>query len=356
MPPRSRRQHLVSKFYLKGFANSDGRLFRTPLSGQAHPVSLNDATVVNDYYSVDFGEGLSDLFERAFGDIEKPAAVAWAQMTAGRIPEPDGRVAAASWIALQYLRSDALRSIATETRAGLIRLVVSINGKSGLRRHIEKAEGSPISDRRLDAEWKDIIKPGGPTLEHDVIGHMRHVLDLLPDATAMILSSPWMMLVGGQTLVTCDHPVYLIRDPDGPDWGGVGLATAGGIGLSVSRRVGLIVLTKQLAGDHDGVATGSHETGMLLNRDIVSNTRRALYHHPSDKPREWFGGTLPEPRDREMAPIGDSLISEDGWTANGSREDASAPQSPVSGADNDGATLSDLEWPIEGRVFDYHEA
>lgn len=90
----------MSAFYLRGFANANGRLFRTPLDGRApHPIAVTDATVVNDYYSVDLEDGPSDFFERLFGEIEGPAAAALRGLlsTSREFPSLEARAAFATW-------------------------------------------------------------------------------------------------------------------------------------------------------------------------------------------------------------------------------------------------------------------
>ncbi len=173
---RTRRQHVVSRFYLSGFADDQDRLRRIVLPGEnSHVVSVRDATVVKDFYTVQIGSETSDLFERLFAQFEQRAAGALARVIRGRQwpLSPGDKAALAVWVALQYLRSEGVRRSQTQMRAQRIRLLVGVSGKEALRRHIEAAEGEVVDDARLDAEWRDLTQPGGPELKEDVDSHIR---------------------------------------------------------------------------------------------------------------------------------------------------------------------------------------
>ncbi len=215
-----RRQHVVSRFYLSGFADSQNQLRRVVLAaGESHLVAVGDATVIKDFYNIEFGGGVTDVFERQFSRVEEPAAAALQRVVRERKwpLEPDERNALAAWIALQYLRSEAIRTSQMQMRAETIRLLVGASGKQALRQHIETTEGAAISDARLDAEWADLTQPGGPRLQLDAFGHMRTVVELLPLTVALLVSMQWSLSVfERKTLFTCDHPVVLLPGADHP--------------------------------------------------------------------------------------------------------------------------------------------
>ncbi len=360
---RTRRQHVVSAFYLKGFANESGRLVCTPLSGaNPYPISVSDATVQNDFYSIALPSGeVSDYFERAFSEVEGPAAAA-VRMLVESAQSPgaagDERAALATWIALQYLRSQAVRRQGAEMHALMVNLVVGTSGKQRLREHIEREEGAPISDARLDAEWKDLTSPDGPEIRANPADHLRTITGLLPGTAALVRDSPWMLVrFTRKVLTTGDHPVALLRDPNTPQWSGVGLSTAWGYSLPLARHLGLIIMTSEVGtGLPDAPLAGTAYQAKTLNSSTISNSRKLLFHHPDDDPRSWFGG-LPKPQDREMARATHEY-SEDGWFA----QDTSAPSpQPIHDRvdelheDDEGFSLDDLAWPIPGRVFRWRE-
>lgn len=352
---RVRRHHVVSRFYLEGFANDNSRLIKTLLPGdQSYPIALIDATVNKDYYSVELEDGtLSDYFEKAFSDVEGPASIALRGLlsTPAVFPEGDERAALSEWIALQYLRSPAIRNQGNEMESQFAKMVIGVVGTAGLRNFIEEREGAPISDARLQAEWDDLIKPGGPTIRPRAEKHIADITSLLPTMTELIYKSPWMIpAFSRKTLVTSDHPVFLVRDPTTPAWQGVGITNAYAYGLALSRSRGMLVLTGEAEDNPDGVIPGTAARARTINMQTIQNAREAIFHHPDDKPVAWFEGGLPEPRASEISSGGDGLIM----------PDAVGYPAPARGVtddteDADSFSLTDLNWPIPNRVFEWHE-
>lgn len=109
MVKRSRRQHTVSKFYLRAFADDSGIVRRIGVpSREPVDLSINNASVIKDFYSVRLPDGsMSDVFEKAFADVEGGAAAAHKGLLKGQWPlHGDARMDLAAWIALQHLRTE----------------------------------------------------------------------------------------------------------------------------------------------------------------------------------------------------------------------------------------------------------
>jgi hypothetical protein len=98
MTKRILRQHVVSHFYLKGFANEAWQLQRIVLPGdRSHLIATSDATVVKDFNTVVLPDGTqSDMFERAFAIIEQPASASLREILADRWHCP--RSSAWTWL------------------------------------------------------------------------------------------------------------------------------------------------------------------------------------------------------------------------------------------------------------------
>lgn len=349
----TRRQHVVSRFYLSGFANEAGQLRRVLLPGdRAHLTNLNDASVIKDFYTVHLADGTpTDLFERLFSQVEQPASVALRAVRDGTWPlSQEKKVHLASWIALQHLRVEAVRTSQTEMQAQMIRLLVGASGKEALRAHIESAEGTPIGPERLDAEWADLTKPGGPTLRPDASEHMRTVMELLPPTAEMFASLQWSLGVYEQlTLITCDHPVVLVPHVDHPGWSGVGLATAAGFAVSLSRHLGLVIGASPDLPDLR--LPGYPALGRLMNAGVAANARRCIFHHPDDT-KLVEALSLPEPQLNEVSHGStDHFVKEEGLYAGVPKGDLQAMAKATAHESGDsGVTLSDLPWPIPGRL------
>lgn len=353
----ARRHHVVSKFYLTGFADGSRQLVRVALPGErSHLMSVDDATVAKDFYNVRLSNGeMSDVFERLWGQIETPAAVVLNDVVGGLWPLPPPQKATlASWMALQHLRGQETRSSLTGWDAGMIRLVVGTSGKEALRRHIEQAEGAAVDDARLDAEWSDLTKAGGPTLEDDVEQHIDTILDLIPPTAAILADQQWSLDVFDEpALVTSDHPVILIPHKDQPRWMGVGLATADGWAVPLTRRLALV--TNASPGGPDTRLHGHdmRPLAQLLNKGVAAQAQTSVFHHPSDASL-LDRVPLPQPAASTWSGFsGDDLIREEGLFSGMSPEQLIAV-SKIGGGPTDGPSYSLSDLPGQSHDASSH--
>lgn len=352
----TRRHHVVSKFYLTGFADGARQLTRVALPGsKSHPISVDDATVAKDFYNVRMPSGeMSDFFERLWGQIEAPAAAVLNDLVGGLWPlPPTQKVTLASWIAFQHLRGQETRASLTGWDAEMIRLVIGSSGKEALRRHIEKAESAAVDDARLDAEWSDLTKPGGPTLEDDVKQHIDTIIDLVPSTAAMLADQQWSLDVFDEAaLITSDHPVVLIPDKDQPPWTGVGLATAAGWAVPLTRRLALVTNASPGWPDTRPQGFDMRPLARLLNQGVARQAQKSVFHHPSDASL-LDGVPLPQPAASAWGAFGgEHLIREEGLFAESTPEQLKAmSQIGRSSTDGPSFSLSDLTWPIPRRVI-----
>lgn len=340
---------------LTGFADGARQLTRVPLPGsKSHSLSVDNATVAKDFYNVRMPGGeMSDVFERLWGRIEAPAAAVLNDVVGGLWPLPPTQKATlASWIALQHLRGQETRASLTGWDAGLIRLVVGSSGKEALRRHIENAEGAAVDDVRLDAEWSDLTKTGGPTLEDDVEQHVDTIIDLVPSTAAMLVDQQWSLNVFDEAaLITSDHPVVLIPDKDQAPWMSVGLATAAGWAVPLTRRLALVTNASPGLPDTRPQGFDMRPLARLLNQGVATQAQKSVFHHPGDASL-LDGVRLPQPAARAWSGFGgDQLIREEGLFAGSSPEQLKAMEIGRSSTDGPSFSLSDLRWPIPRRVI-----
>lgn len=358
MSKRPRRQHVVSRFYLKGFANDSSQVRRVTLPGdQNYLLSTSDAGVIKDFYTITLPDGSqSDAYERAFGEVEGLAAEALRVITAGTWPVVgEHRAALARWIALQHLRSEDVRASQGTMNAEMIRLIVGVSGKEALRQVIEKTEGRSVSEEELDWEWRDITKPGGPELVPNVKEHLRLLMSLLDGTSQYLDDCHWTLVqFSRRALVTSDHPVSLLVEPDYPSWQGVGLVTADLFLVPLSRRLALTIQPRHRLPTDLGVVpdfrcSGSTRWARSINQETAARARRYVYHHPDDSPLD--GLLLPKPESRRPTMSnGDGLIREEGLFHGLTKEQLKA-FSRMDGPDEDskGMSINDLPWPIPGR-------
>lgn len=357
MSKRVRRQHTVSKFYLKGFADDAGRIRRVSLPGSPAPVlSTGDASVVKDFYSVTLPDGsLSDFFEREFSKIEARAAETLKLILSGTWPTKGvSRSSLAAWIALQHLRAEQVRENQTSQNSEIIRLIVGISGKAALKSHIEKAERRGVTDEELDAEWRDLTKPGGPDLRADVNAHIALLASLLPGTAAYLSDSQWTLFKFSQrSIITSDHPVSLTVAPDYPAWRGIGIFTADIFLVPLSRRHALTIRPKNLREGKeipDYSIQGTTKIAQTLNQQTTMGARRYLYHHPGELPLKGIHVPNPSTDNGRSMSNADDLIREEGLFHNLPNETllALSHPNPAESREN-GMSLDDLPWPIPGR-------
>jgi hypothetical protein len=359
MAKRSRRQHTVSKFYLRAFADESGIVRRIEVpSRETIDLSVNNASLIKDFYSVRLPDGsMSDIFEKAFASIEDGAAAAHSELLGGKWPlHGDARMNLAEWIALQHLRTEGTRGGHEVMRASMIRLVVGISGKEALRRHIESAETRTVTDEELDLEWHDLTKPGGPDLAPDVLGHMDTVLSLLPGFASYVHDCHWTLFrFRRRCLVTSDHPVSLVVGPEHPPFLGVGIANAELFLVPMSRRFAITIQPRHRLLDAgfpdenvpDFTAPVSTKAAMAINQETAARARQYIYHHPADTPLQglWIREDGPVPGMQE--PDLEHFIRPEGIFSDAPTDDD--PRPLLDDGDSDGFSLSDLPWPIPGR-------
>lgn len=357
----SRRQHTVSKFYLKGFADNREQISRIALPGQPRiTLSIRDASVIRDFYSVRLPSGeRSDLFERAFSEIEEPASRVLDTILGGKWPlSRDEKERFGTWVAMQQLRGEEVRAGQNHMGAEVIRLLVGVSGKEALRRHIEKAEARRVGNEELDAEWQDITKSGGPSIAPNPTAHLRTVVGLTPGFAAYLRDSHWTLhKFSRRSLVTSDHPVSMDQAGRNP-WEGIGLATADLFSLPLSRRVGLIIqprrrferFTVDTGSIPDFATDGTTAIANSINQQTVREARRYVYMHPVDGLDKRVQLPDPTTTSRIGANNIEGLISEEGLYA-GSHSSPRSPRRPFDGQEKEkGVSLADLPWPIPGRI------
>ena len=311
MVGRARRHHLVSKFYLRHFADQSGLVATVELPGhRTFTQSVEDASVRRDYYTAVDNEGEeTDSAETAFAKIEGPAAKSWRNVTGGTWPlTPTDRGNMAAWIALQLLRADSVRTSMEQIGSDVVQLEIMMGGRDRLRENL-RDQGRPFNDLAVNAEWVSLfIDP--PKVDVQANHHLQHVVELLPRVMLGLLGRWWLLTrFDRRTLATSDNPVVLIPNDRDTQLGlGTGIDTADQILVPLTRRLCLSLATRDslapdLAHAVDLVQPGSTQVALYANSATSRNARRFLFHHPQDTPLA--GLELPDRREREIGQSGD---------------------------------------------------
>ncbi|TDB96911.1 DUF4238 domain-containing protein [Actinomadura sp. 7K534] len=308
MPEQARRHHVVSKFYLRYFADERDRVTTIMLPGErTFTQNIANASVQTDFYTVIDNDGHeSDLAEQALSQIETLAADAWRELAAGVWPLPEKhRVAMAAWLALQLLRGSGVRNSMSEIATHALLLETITGGRQRVREALDAA-GEPADDETVDREWVDFFKNPLRAQVH-ANHHVQHLAQMLPRVTQSLLDRSWLLTVfQRKTLATSDHPVFVVPNDDATRMGmGTGVENATVLHAPMTRRHSLAMYLPSAVPPEisphgaDIRVAGVAAVALFSNSCAVNSARRFLFHHPKDTPLAGFD--LPQPREREVA-------------------------------------------------------
>lgn len=308
MPEQARRHHVVSKFYLRHFADEREQLTTVMLPGdRTFTQSITNASVQTDFYTViDTHGNESDLAEQALSGIETPAADAWHELAAGVWPLPEEhRGAMAAWLALQILRSSGIRNSMNEIATHALLLETVIGGRRRVREALISS-GEPADDESVDREWVDLFKNPLRAQVH-ANHHLQQLAQMLPRVTQSLLDRRWLLTIfQRKALATSDHPVFVVPNTASARMGmGTGIENATVLHAPLTRRHSLAmylpsaVPPEVFPGGRDIRRAGVAAVALYSNSCAVNSARQFLFHHPQDAPLT--GLDLPQPRGREIS-------------------------------------------------------
>jgi Protein of unknown function (DUF4238) len=304
----ARRHHLVSKFYLRHFADGNDMITTVFLPGDRSIVqNIGNASVQNNFYTgIGHNGQETDAAEQAFSLIEAPAADAWEKIGAGVWPLPDTeREAVAGWVGLHLLRGGGNRSQMSELGTDMLNLEILSGGRARLRK-VLREEGMPHDDASVDREWIDLVADPLRVEAHPN-HHLDYIAQMLPRVTAMLLDRWWVLTsFQRRAIVTSDHPACVVPNKRNTVLGlGTGIANADEIVVPVTRRHSLAMALRASL-PQPTPTTDVHHAGVTAyslysNSCTVNNARRMVFHHPQDDPLH--GLTLPQPRTSEVGKV-----------------------------------------------------
>lgn len=341
--PRSRRHHTVPRFHLKGFANEKNQLAQVDVTtGRRALVSVNDASVVNDFYNVLLDDGShSDEWETWLAQIEGAAAPAIRRAIDSLIwwPNAQERHDIATWAAAQFLRGTGHRRFQERHKALAMSMQVGMGGIEYLRHVMQNGIGRPITDEEVETVWADIT---GSEAVWTVTAR-EHVYSLgrtIDTATRLLHDRGWHRVQFSRlNLAINDTPLALVRDENHLEFMGVGLSNAGFVTVALNRNT---MLWMSAIGDKDFDMPPSVKLAKVHNESVLFNADRFVYFHPDDDPlpdrplprppREILTVSSPDManRDRPLIDVLDQIESHD--------------------YDDRDSMIADYEWPLDGYV------
>jgi hypothetical protein len=193
MSKRRRRHHTVPRFHLRGFASEADMLVQLDVStGQRRDVSVTDAAVIRDFYTVVLPDGSrSDAWEEC--DVEDQVAPALKRA----IHEPtfsltdDDRGHLALWIALQYLRGPDNRRQMAEIASFTVRAQVGMGGLAYLQHAMSQGLGRHVTHEEAEQVWSDITSVRGPEITVSGDEHLEILAGTYGPAAEEVFSRSW---------------------------------------------------------------------------------------------------------------------------------------------------------------------
>lgn len=286
----------MPRFHLKGFASEKRQLRQIDLTtGRQALVSIDDASVVKDFYTVTSSDGSpSDKWEQRLAELETlvaPIVRRAASSEYWSVRDRD-REYMAAWIALQYLRGTDHRRLIESIRAMEVQMQVGMGGLEYLQHAMAQGLGRHVEREAALLVWSDITTQGGPTIKIDGDEHIASIASSMPEVTSIITSRSWhRSRFTRHELAINDSPVALIPDDGHPEYMGVGLSNAGAITVALDRR------TLLWLGD-PGMPEIEMPASTLLarshNHSVVFGADRFVYLHP-DGQDPTAGLPLPRP-------------------------------------------------------------
>lgn len=290
-----RAHHTVPRSHLERFAQPPGpgrkhsQLTRVELPGtKRHPISVTDASVVNDFYLAHTADGvLTDAFEDRMAEVEGAAAAAVRELIDEEVWPISGtsRERIAAWTALQHLRTPGERDLLAATAE----LTSEITGR-GIGEELAGFAGpgphTYVRQRELSREDRDRLR------DH----HLEVMVNSFRAGIEILLGCTWTVVrFRSEALITSDTPVTLIPIPGADVRTPLSLTSNDGILVPLDRRVALMMVQNN---GKDRLVAGTPQASTAANQEIVNGARRCVFHHPEDDPLA--GLVLPEPAQAQV--------------------------------------------------------
>ncbi|MBF4632738.1 DUF4238 domain-containing protein [Clavibacter michiganensis subsp. phaseoli] len=302
----SRRHHTVPRFYLRGFAAGETLLTVQLPGDRRYRQSTGNASVETDFYALAGHSGGDDVLERALSDVESSAAKVIARIAAGTWPlAEEDRMALGFFIALQSTRTQSHRRTANSIAAQVARIKIGFGGRASFKEQLVELSDD-VTDEVVDRMWAEAVRPEGPPITVSSGDFAQQMLETATELLPAIVGRPWTLVrFNRRSLVTSDHPVSLVPQPDSGPHDGVGYLTAWGIAMPLTRKLGLIMsdpmpfadhfaVERVRAGELDFLKAPDTQMERFLNDQTVRYASQYLYLHPDDE--RFLPDVLPGPR------------------------------------------------------------
>jgi uncharacterized protein DUF4238 len=249
-----RRHHLLPQFYLRSFADQDGKVRVVErATGHEFTTGPTNVFVEGDFYTVSSVEAEDDhqLIEGLYARIEGVAAPVFEQLRAGDFPlDGQDRSEFASFMALQVTRGRMFRrwmeQFANQTGRMILRMAAEAPpgyweaSRAEWEANPEGSEPPP----RISAKDRQMWREG---TSFDFKPSREHVVEMsfapLEEMTFVLMAMTWRLLVFEEPcLFSSEHPLTYWRERSLTDrMSGIGPATADEVRFPVSPSRALVL-------------------------------------------------------------------------------------------------------------------
>lgn len=295
----TKRQHIVPRFYLKGFSEGSKLQVLDFETNRTFSSSISDVSVHKDYYTVNVDGIDPDIFENWLSTVETEAANVIRKIESGKWPLDEGeRTTLAFFMALQQQRGRASRDFLERAQSASIGLLTNVQGFEAFRAKLDKTAQGALTEEEKRQAFERIAhyEQGDETTfkanAHQHVASISHTVEKL---VPYLTGRPWRLFkFERRALITSDEPLGLVRPPGLDENFGVGLSTAEVITFPLQRKLGLYMLSPREEIER-GVPVETVRSGALDERVIGTTWHertfnslaaqwafRNLFYHPED--------------------------------------------------------------------------
>lgn len=343
---KRRRHHTVPRFHLAGFASDRGQLTQIDAAtGRRSIVSVNDATVIKDFYAATLPDGTTtDIWERRFAEIEAEVAPVLRRVLNSEqwSVDDDERMILATWIALQFVRGPGYRRGLSWMGSLVTRMQVGMGGIAYLRHVMLEGLGRDVTDDEVEMAWDTLTNPEVPAVTASADEHLDMIQRHVGPVADLLLQRGWCrMRFARHSLAIGDNPVALIGDPSMPRIIGVGISNAAAVMVPLDRRTLLLLPQTPVMGDLQPSAAAARDQ----NRYTAAGAERFVYTHLDDDPAHLVAAAQRRKREYQEMMSGPDVVNRDRPL-----EDVLAQ---IAGHDDPtgGSLIANYTWPIPGYSF-----
>lgn len=272
----SHKHHVIPQLHLRGFA-AGRHLVEHRRDGTVQQVTVKQAAVVEDFYSIESGAAAEDALEDWFGkNIESPAAEVIKALRRGEVPPSNQRTAAA-FVAFQIVRGPGFRRRLRQMGTHLGPLLFGVDVVSKVL--------------QSDPGWK----PDDATLQHMMlaaaarapkdIGHPSHDADhrtMIREAHRlmdMLLAMKWSVCAAPKDVLLVGDTPAVVRDALGEQLPGVlTLPDRFEVLMPVSPKRLLVVSPFVTLGEREAIL--SRDFAHEVNAASIRACETSVFHHP----------------------------------------------------------------------------